>query len=106
MWQKSFPYMLMAAGVGVFATSLWFRSKTAAQTPSSGPASPEEEVVHERLLLASAANDAGACLSANEALVEALSAMGDFSGAPRRRLEDRLRSVLLRRYSDPDGMCL
>ncbi len=120
IWQRAFPWVLISAGIGVFAASVYLRKRAMAAPPPSPqaagrpPAEPppadapdgSAQYVHEQLLLAAAANDAGACAAANDALLEALHAMGNFSGGTRRRMDDRLRSVLLRRYSDPTGLCL
>lgn len=65
-----------------------------------------EQYVQAQLLLASTAADQGACLAANDAVLNAVRAMESLSNPALLRADARLRDTLVRRYSDPEGLCI
>jgi len=98
-----FPIALIAGGVGLFALSVWVRQ---GQAQAASSEEVDLSVVLAALQQADAAAAEGDCAAANAALVQALQGMEGLGGRALSQAQRQLRTVLLRRYSQPDGFCL
>ena len=97
------PVALIASGIGIFALSVWARSGKAQQASS---AEADLAEVLQWLQQAQDASLQGDCQAANAALLQALQGLDNLGGHALSQAQQQLRSVLLQRYSDPDGLCL
>lgn len=97
------PVVLIASGIGIFALSTWVRR---GQAQATSAAEADLGLVLQALQQADAAAAEGNCPAANAALLQALRAMEGLGGRELSQAQWQLSSTLLRRYSDPDGLCL